>query len=116
MRYAFERQGWRVAFANDIDRKKQQMYAPISAMRSKSQISITSIRQAFPPSVLPPRLSPAPICRSQVAEKVYPATLFGFLGLSGRVEDMGPRSHRSSWSKTCPAFLLRLVDTICTRR
>jgi DNA (cytosine-5)-methyltransferase 1 len=27
MRYAFERQGWRVAFANDIDPKKQQMYA-----------------------------------------------------------------------------------------
>jgi DNA (cytosine-5)-methyltransferase 1 len=26
MRYAFERQGWRVAFANDIDPKKQQMY------------------------------------------------------------------------------------------
>jgi DNA (cytosine-5)-methyltransferase 1 len=26
MRYAFERQGWRVAFANDIDPKKQEMY------------------------------------------------------------------------------------------
>lgn len=26
MRYAFERQGWRVAFANDIDPKKQRMY------------------------------------------------------------------------------------------
>jgi DNA (cytosine-5)-methyltransferase 1 len=27
MRYAFERQGWRVAFANDVDPKKQQMYS-----------------------------------------------------------------------------------------
>jgi len=27
MRYAFERQGWRVAFANDIDSKKLDMYA-----------------------------------------------------------------------------------------
>jgi len=27
MRYAFERQGWRVTFANDIDPKKAQMYA-----------------------------------------------------------------------------------------
>ena len=26
MRYAFERQGWHVAFANDIDRKKAEMY------------------------------------------------------------------------------------------
>lgn len=27
MRYAFQRQGWRVAYANDLDPKKQQMYA-----------------------------------------------------------------------------------------
>jgi DNA (cytosine-5)-methyltransferase 1 len=27
IRYAFERQGWRVSFANDIDPKKQQMYS-----------------------------------------------------------------------------------------
>ncbi|MCA9245158.1 MAG: DNA mismatch endonuclease Vsr, partial [Phycisphaerales bacterium] len=61
MRYALQRQGWRVAFANDIDPKKREMYAAhfddadahyhlgdIHALNADNVPSVTLATAAFP--------------------------------------------------------------------
>ncbi len=91
MRYAFERQGWRVAFANDIDPKKaahvsRSFWGWIRKSPTSTPVNPASVpdRQSgncfFPMYRYIARRRP---------ERSRRTTLFSLLGISGRVEGHG---------------------------
>ena len=89
MRYAFERQGWRVAFANDIDPKK---LAYVCAIISEIDSQLpTSIRESgLVPSVsLATASFPCTDLSLAGGRKVWQDAFFGLLGISGRSEGHG---------------------------
>ena len=80
MRYAFERQGWRVAFANDIDPKKQQMY------RRHFGDAIRSCRR--------PSVNPASVPAVSLATASFPCT---DLSLAGGRKGLAGRHSSAFW-------------------
>ena len=117
MRYAFERQGWRVAFANDIDRKKQQMYsahfgdafelADVHDLDPAKVPAVTLATASFPCTDL--SLAGG---RKGLAGK-HSSAFWGFLRL---LEGMGSRKPPLVLVENVPGSLALTAGPICTRR